>query len=215
MKQKYIFFDLDGTLTDPAEGILNCIEHSIKKLGLFAKREELKCFIGPPLLDTYMKFFNIPRETAEKAVEYYRERFSVTGLFENKLYAGIPEALKRLKDSGKHLVIATSKPEIYTKRITDHFGITEYFDFIAGALLDHSRVEKADVIAHAVRELSADVEGSVMIGDRKFDIEGAAENGIKGYGVLWGYGSQKELALSGAEKCFETVSEMTDFLIEL
>lgn len=212
---EYIFFDLDGTLTDPAEGIITSIEYAANKMGLSYEREALKCFIGPPLLDTFVEFFGITREEGERAVTLYRERFSKVGLFENFLYPEIKETLKTLKENGKKLVIATSKPEIYTKRITDHFGITEYFDFIAGALLDHSRVEKADVIAYALSELGISGADTVMLGDRRFDIEGANQNGIDGYGVLWGYGSREELIEAGAKKIFETVSEMKDFLLNI
>ncbi len=211
--KEYIFFDLDGTLTDPAMGIITSIEYAATKMGLDYEREALKCFIGPPLLDTFRSFFNLSIEEGERAVSLYRERYSVKGLFENMLYPGIENALKELKESGKKLVIATSKPEIYTKRITDHFGITKYFEFISGALLDHSRVEKGDVIRHALDTLGISGCDAVMIGDRKFDIEGAKENNMIGYGVLWGYGSLQEITDSGAEKIFESVEEMKNFLI--
>ena len=194
-KYNTVLFDLDGTLTDPALGITNSVAHALRKWGKdVPERSELYKFIGPPLVDSFMKYYGFTREEAEKSVEYYREHFATKGLFENSVYDGVRDMLEKLKARGKRLVVATSKPEVYSKRILEHFCLDTYFDFLAGATLDSSRVKKADVIGYALDICGiCDVSDVIMIGDREHDIIGAKENGLKSIGVLYGYGDENEL----------------------
>lgn len=191
----YFLFDLDGTLTDPGLGITNSVAYALEKYGITVEdRRELYPFIGPPLRQSFSEFYGFDEEKTKEAVAFYREYFSEKGLFENEVYEGIPEVLSQLKQAGKKLLVATSKPEEFTNRILEHFGLAEYFDFVAGATMDETRNEKADIIAYALKQIAdADPSKIVMIGDRKFDILGARENGIDSIGVLYGYGSRAEL----------------------
>ena len=191
----YFLFDLDGTLTDPGLGITNSVAYALGKYGITVEdRRELYPFIGPPLRQSFSEFYGFDEEKTKEAVAFYREYFSEKGLFENEVYEGIPEVLSQLKQAGKKLLVATSKPEEFTNRILEHFGLAEYFDFVAGATMDETRNEKADIIAYALEQIAdADKSKIVMVGDRKFDILGARENGIDSIGVLYGYGSRTEL----------------------
>lgn len=191
----YFLFDLDGTLTDPGLGITNSVAYALEKYHITVEdRRELYPFIGPPLRHSFSEFYGFDEEKTKEAVAFYREYFSEKGLFENEVYEGIPEVLSQLKQAGKKLLVATSKPEEFTNRILEHFGLAEYFDFVAGATMDETRNEKADIIAYALEQISdADKSKIVMVGDRKFDILGARENGIDSIGVLYGYGSRAEL----------------------
>ncbi|MBR2488916.1 MAG: HAD-IA family hydrolase [Clostridia bacterium] len=192
---KYILFDLDGTLTEPALGITNSVKYALKKFGIEAERRELYKFIGPPLVDSFMEFYGFDYEKAMKALEYYREYFSVKGIFENSIFDGVEEMLKNLKANGKKVILATSKPEKYAIQILEHFKIEKYFDFVAGATMDEKRNRKEDVIEYAISEFGVkDTEKAVMVGDRKYDIEGAHAFNLKAVGVLFGYGSAEELA---------------------
>ena len=207
----YLFFDLDGTLTDPGEGITNSVAYALEKFGIsVADRAELYPFIGPPLIDSFMKLYGFSHEKAELAVSCYREYFSDRGIFENRLFDGIPDLLKRLTDAGKTLVVATSKPEPFARRIIEHFGLSEYFTLVAGASFDETRSEKWDVIEYAIKSLGlTDRKDIVMIGDRKHDIIGAKKTGLDSVGVLWGYGDRAELAAAGAD---HVVAEIQDLL---
>lgn len=212
----YILFDLDGTLTDPSEGITRSVEYALNRLGIeVSSRSELLKFIGPPLSVGFKEFYGLSDETADKAVEYYRELFSVKGLFENEVYSGIPEMLEKLKKSGKRLAVATSKPEKFTLRILEHFDLAKYFDFIAAATLDATRNTKESVIKYALENLNpSDLGRVVMVGDRKYDIEGARLNGIASIGVLYGFGSGEELETAGASYTAETVEELSEMLLK-
>ncbi len=205
-----MLFDLDGTLTDPGIGITNSVMYALKKYGIeVADRAELYKFIGPPLNESFEKYFGFSHEEAMKAVEYYREYYKVKGIYENSLYDGIENLLKKLFENGKRIILATSKPEVFAKEILHHFGIEKYFSYIAGSNLDGSRVAKADVIAYALTEAGvADKTGAVMIGDREHDIIGAKKNGLDSIGVLFGYGSRDELEAAGANFIAETVSDI-------
>ena len=191
----YFLFDLDGTLTDPGLGITNSVAYALEKYHISVKdRRELYPFIGPPLWRSFSEFYGFDEKQTRQAIVYYREYFGEKGLFENEVYAGIPDVLAALKQAGKTLLVATSKPEIYTNRILEHFDLARYFDVVAGATMDETRNEKADIIAYALKQIAdADPSKIVMIGDRKFDILGARENGIDSIGVLYGYGSRAEL----------------------
>lgn len=208
---QYLFFDLDGTLTDPGEGITNSVAYALDKFGItVTDRASLYPFIGPPLVDSFMKFYGFSHEDAERAVVCYREYFRDRGIFENRLYKGIPEVLKALRDAGKTLVIATSKPEPFAKRIVEHFGLSPYFTLVAGASFDETRSEKWDVIEYAMDSLKlTDRSEIVMIGDRKHDIIGAKKTGLDSVGVLWGYGDREELTVAGADVIFDTVGQLT------
>ncbi len=197
---KYILFDLDGTLTDPAEGITNSAAYALEKLGIInTDRTELYPFIGPPLYDSFREFCGLDHENATKAVGYYRENFREKGIFENKLYDGIPELLQALKNMGCKMSLATSKPDVFAERILAHFDLLKYFDFIAASTLAGDRGTKADVIRYALEGLGVtDLSQALMVGDRKFDIEGAGECGLDSVGVTFGYGGREELTKAGA-----------------
>ena len=212
---KYIFLDLDGTLTDPAEGITNSIMYSLKKFDIeVSDRTKLYKFIGPPLIDSFKEFYGFEQEKALKAVEYYREYFNVDGLYENKMYEGIEEVLKTLKLAGKTLVLATSKPEKFAKIILEHFGLIQYFDYVAGATMDGKINYKHEVIEHALNMCNQpDISQIIMIGDRKFDILGAKQFGIDSMGVLYGYGNKEELDEAGADYIVNTPEEILKILV--
>lgn len=209
-----VLFDLDGTLTDPGEGITNSVAYALNKFNIKVEdKTELYNFIGPPLIDSFMKYYGMSYDDGLKAVEYYREYFSVTGIFENRLFDEIPELLTRIKISGRKIALATSKPEQYAVRILEHFNLTQYFDFIGGATMDESRSKKADVIAYTLEKLNAtDKSKVVMVGDRHHDIEGANRNGLDSIGVLFGYGDQKELETAGARYIAETVNDIMKYI---
>ncbi len=197
---RYILFDLDGTLTDPGLGITNSVMHALKKFGInVTDRASLYKFIGPPLKESFEMFYGFTPEQCELAVTYYREYFKDTGIFENSVYDGIPELLKKLNDSGKTLITATSKPEEFAVRILKHFGLFGHFHYVAGATMDDRRNRKADIIKYALEQCGvASLSEAVMVGDRKHDILGAKENGLDSIGVLYGYGNIAELQAAGA-----------------
>ncbi len=194
-----VLFDLDGTLTDPFEGISNSIIYALKKFGIAAPDKPLlKKFIGPPLTESFSEYCGLNHSDALRAVDYYREYFSVAGIFENKPYEGVCELLSGLKERGYTAIVATSKPEQFAKAIVQHFGL-QYFKEICGATMDQSRTQKADVIAYALKKCEIkDKKRAVMVGDRKHDIIGAKTNGLSSIGVLYGYGSKEELLEAGA-----------------
>ncbi len=210
----YLLFDLDGTLTDPGEGITNSVAYALKKWGIEVKdKRELYSFIGPPLSASFKKYYGFSEVDALKCVEYYREYFRDKGIFENKVYDGISALLCRLKEEGKTLILATSKPEGFAKQILDHFDLTKYFDFIAGATMDESRNKKADVIAYALRMAGVfNLSRALMIGDRDQDILGAKANGLASLGVLYGYGDSAELEDAGATYLAENVENIINFV---
>ena len=203
MKTKYqcCLFDLDGTLTDPAEGITNSVMYALEKYNIHvADRSELYSFIGPPLVDSFKKYFDFSEEQAVQAVVYYREYFRDVGIFENKLYEGIPDMLEKLRNKEVCVALATSKPYEFSIRILEHFGLYPYFDHFGAATMDGRISRKEDVIADLLARLGGIDRSSVlMIGDRDQDIIGAKKNGLESVGVLWGYGSREELQGAGAD----------------
>ncbi len=206
---KTVLFDLDGTLTDPGLGITNSVAYALKKYGIEVRdREKLYSFIGPPLKDSFKKYYGFSDEKAMEAIMYYREYFSDKGIFENEVYDGIKELLRRVKESGRKIVLATSKPEKFALRILEHFELTEFFDVVAGASMDEKRNKKGDVIKYALEKGCLTPEDAVMIGDREHDVLGAQENGIDTIGVLYGYGSRDELEKAGAMHIAETVGDV-------
>lgn len=211
MKYKYILFDLDGTLTDSQEGITKCVQYALRSFGIEEKCENLTCFIGPPLRDMFSSKYGID---GEAATQKYRERFSTVGLFENKVYDGIPSLLGELKNNGAILAVATSKPEVYSRRILDKFDLSRYFDVIVGCNLDGSREKKSEVIAEALNQLGCPEKSSViMVGDRRHDVEGASENGISTVGVDYGFSEPGELESAGAISVVKSVDELRKALI--
>lgn len=214
---KHIFlFDLDGTLTEPGKGITNSVAYALEYYGIHVEdKKMLYPFIGPPLRESFMKFYGFTAEKAEEAVEKYREYFAEKGLLENEVYLGIEDLLKELKQTGARLFVATSKPTEYSKRILDHFGLLGYFEDVQGSTMDGSRDRKADVIKYLldVNQIN-ERDGLLMIGDREHDIKGAKEHGIRTAGVLYGYGSRAELEEAGADDIVETVEELKELLMK-
>lgn len=212
MENKYIFFDLDGTLTESGPGIINSVSYALNRLGVEVKdKDELKKFIGPPLLDSMMQFYGMTEEEAERGIAYYREYYTEKGIFENTVYGGITEALGKLKEAGKVLAVSTSKPEVFARRIAEHFSFDCYFDTICGAALDGSRVNKADVIQYTLETLGiaeCDRGKVLMVGDREHDILGAKKNGVASMGVLYGYGNRLELEEAGADYIIDVPAEL-------
>ncbi len=204
-----ILFDLDGTLTDPMIGITKSVQYALRSFGIIEDSlEKLTPFIGPPLKGSFQKVYGFSDEKADEALRKYREYFSVTGMFENKVYEGIPALLAKLKDSGKKVFLATSKPEIYAKHILEHFNLSTYFDFVGGSLLSGERVEKPDVIQYVLEQNQLKKEESIMVGDRSFDIIGGHSKGLFSIGVLYGYGSRAELEEAGADQIAQTVDDL-------
>ena len=213
MKYAYVFFDLDGTLTDPALGITNSVMYALRHFGIqVADRRELYHFIGPPLKEQFALTFGFTEQQAEEALRVYRVYFSDKGLFENEVYDGIPQMLQALTAAGSKLVLATSKPTVFADRILEHFDLKRYFTFLSGSELGGARVEKEDVIRFALEKLNiTDRSQVIMVGDRCFDVAGAAACGIKTIGVAYGYGSEQELA--DAKTVVKTVDELKNVLL--
>ena len=212
MKYDFVLFDLDGTLTDPFLGITNSVIYALEKYGISAEAEELKAFIGPPLVDSFREFYGFDEQKAKEAVEVYREYFSVKGIFENQVYPGIPELLKELFEGGEKLLLATSKPEEFARRILDHFDLSRYFYRIGGSRMDGSLVKKEDVIDSVLKTPGLSGKGA-MVGDRKFDILGGKQFGLDTVGVLFGYGSLEELTAAGADRIVSSVEELRTALL--
>lgn len=215
MKYKSVLFDLDGTLTDSGPGIRHAVQHALKKFGIEENdASALNRFIGPPLYDSFMRFYGIPQEKAKFGEEYFREYYRDKGIYENSVYDGITECLERLKFGGAALFIATSKPDFMAKQVVSHFGIDKYFECISGADIEHGICAKSDVISRLLEsrgDISAD--SCVMVGDREHDVLGAASFGIPCIGVLWGYGSVEEFRKSGAACIVNTPQELAEYIL--
>lgn len=215
MKKKYLLFDLDGTLTDPEEGITKSVQYALHGFGIeVSDRSKLTPFIGPPLKDSFMEYYDFSWEQAGEGIKKYREYFSSRGWKENKVYPGIPEMLRELKEAGYRLMVATSKPEVFAVRILDYFELSQYFELIGGADLEETRVRKGDVIRYVLEQAKIeDKESVLMVGDRKHDCIGAEEAGVECAGVLYGYGSREEM--EGVKSCYlaSSVEELRDFLL--
>ena len=211
---QYILFDLDGTLTDPGVGITNSVAYALKKFNINVKdKTELYKFIGPPLLDSFVKYYGFSEDQSKMAIDYFREYFRAQGIFENEVYEGIEDMLTSLKSKGKKIILATSKPDGFANEILKHFQLDKYFDFVAGATMDETRTKKGDVIKYALESCGInDMSTVIMIGDREHDIIGAKECGIDSIGVLFGYGSYDELHNAGATYIAETVEDIVNFI---
>lgn len=213
-KYQYILFDLDGTLTDPGIGITNSVMHALKKYGIeVEERKTLYKFIGPPLIESFEKYYGFSHEEAVKSVEYYREYYRDKGIYENSVYDGIENLLTGLHKEGKKIILATSKPEPFAKEILRHFGLDKYFLFAAGSTMDETRTNKAEVIGYALNECGiTDKSSVIMIGDREHDIIGANKNEIDSIGVLFGYGCREELEAADATYIAETVEDIKKYI---
>ncbi len=217
MKIKTVLFDLDGTLTDSGPGIINSVQHALKQYGMEADDiSSLRCFIGPPLQQQFQEYCGFTEEEGKRAVERYREYYSVKGLFENEVYAGIPEVLKELKESGFQIAMATSKPEAFARQIADHFDLTQYFDYIGGSHMDGRRTRKSEVIDYVLDACQIqDKDTVLMIGDREHDILGASQSNVHSMGVLYGYGTKEELENAGAEYIAELPEDILKIVKEI
>ena len=229
--KKYVLFDLDGTLTDPMVGITTCVQYALAAAGIEEPDlQKLTPFIGPPLKQSFMEFYGFSDEKAEQAVEKYRERFKDVGIFENEVYEGIPKLLSSLKKEGMLLSVASSKPEVFVKRILAHFSIDSYFDAVVGSELDGRRTDKKEVVAEALKRLyekdaeMAEIEETAlfdaakrkctyMVGDRKFDIIGAKAEDVISVGVTYGYGSEEELLAEKPDFLAHSVDELKEILL--
>lgn len=211
---KYILFDLDGTLIEPKEGITKCVAYALNKFGIKVKNlDDLTVFIGPPLIDSFMKYYNMSLDDAKLAVKFYRERFQVNGILECELYKNVQETLKKLKKENKILLIATSKPEDFTNSILKRLDIYKYFDLIVGATLDGSRGEKSGVIKYALDQINIiDLSEVIMVGDRMFDIFGAKKNNIDSIGVSYGYAIDNELFESNPTFIVNDIEDIIDII---
>ena len=216
MDRRFILFDLDGTLTDPGEGITNSVAYALERYGIsVSDRTQLYRFIGPPLVNSFMEFYGFPEEQAKEAVEVYREYFSVHGWAENRVYEGIEDLLADLVRAGKVLIIATSKPLVFAERILEHFGLAKYFTVICGAPLHAPKGHgKADVIREVLQAAGVvDPSSAVMVGDRHHDVDGAKAAGIPAVGVLYGYGDRAEMESAGADAVASDVSALRGILL--
>jgi len=211
--RKCVIFDLDGTLTQSEEGIWNSVKYAAEKLG-FPEPDAatLRKFIGPPLGYSFREYMGMDDATADKAVETYRERYNAVGLFENRVFPGIRRLMRTLKQEGWYIGIATGKPQTTSERVVAHFGLDKFVQKICGPTAGHG-AEKVDLIKNALPEgWNAETDDIWMVGDRKFDVEGAIGAGVKSIGVGYGYGSEEELRAAGCTQYCETVADVIDFL---
>lgn len=213
-KYQYILFDLDGTLTEPKVGITKSVAYALEYYGIHVEDLDSLCpFIGPPLKESFMKYYGFDDEKAEEAVEKYREYFRPHGVYENEIYEGVREMIQTLYGQGKTLVLASSKPTVFVEIILDYFELRKYFDCVVGSELDGTRVNKDEVVAFALQEADIqDKSQAVMVGDRKHDMMGAKANGLDAIGVVYGHGSREELKESGADVIVDTVAELREVL---
>lgn len=213
---KYLFFDLDGTLTDPKEGITKSVAYALDSFGQHVENlDDLLVYIGPPLKWSFIEYAGLSDEQSEAAVAKYRERFKDIGIFENGVYEGVEGMLDKLQKAGFKLVLATSKPIIFADRILKRYEIDKYFDATFGSEFDGTRTDKAEVIKYAMEQTGAKSEETIMIGDRSHDVIGGNKNNMKTIGVLFGYGDREELLGAGAYKLAKTVAELEDMLINI
>jgi len=216
--KKYLLFDLDGTLTDPKVGICTCVQYALSAMGIEEPDiDKLEGFIGPPLKDSFIKFYGMSEEQAEEAIAKYRERFQDTGIFENRIYDGVSHMLQLLMSKGMFLAVASSKPTVFVERILEHFNIKRFFKVVVGSELDGTRTDKNEVVEEALKQLFGDSpvdrEQVYMIGDRSYDMEGARKAGVESVGVTYGYGSMEELKEAKADYIVRSVEELQKFLL--
>ncbi len=214
---QYCFFDLDGTITDPKIGITSSVAYALEKYGITVEdRDQLTTFIGPPLHESFCKYFGFSHMAAYDAVDKYREYYKTKGIFENYLYDGMGDLLQSLQAAGIQIIMATSKPEVFARQIAEYFHIDSYFTCITGSELDGTRVAKDEVIACAMERISKkDAANAIMIGDRMHDIIGAKKNGMPSIGVLYGYGDRTEFEEAGADYIVGSVKELKQLLLSM
>lgn len=208
---EYVLFDLDGTITNSQLGITNSVSYALDYFNI-KEKGDLNRYIGPPLIESFVKFAGLSEEDSHIGVAKYREYFGPKGIFENEVYEGITDVLKYCKDNNKKIVLATSKPWIYAEIILEHFDLKKYFDFVAGSELNGVRNNKAEVIKYAVDKFNIDTSKAIMIGDREHDILGAKKNDLKAIGVLYGFGSKEELCNAGADYIAEKAQNILEFI---
>lgn len=209
MHNPTILFDLDGTLTDPREGITRSIQYALAKLDIDEPDlKKLEPFIGPPLLQAFMQFYGFDEARAWQAVGFYRERFQVQGLYENLLFEGVLELLEHLQGQGRTLYVATSKPSVFAREIARHFAFDHHFKVIYGSELDGTRTNKVELIGHLLAEEKLEAAQTLMIGDRKHDLIGARENGLQAVAVGYGFGSHEELMAESPAYYYATLNEL-------
>ena len=214
---QYLLFDLDGTLTNPKEGITKSVQYALHHFGIDVDDPDtLTFYIGPPLIPSFMEFHGLTQEQALEALQVYRQRFASVGLFENEVLEGVPEMLCALKQKGRFLAVASSKPEAYVIRILEHFDLLQYFDEVVGASMDEKRSAKKDVIEEALHRMgkAPGDRNVLMIGDRMHDIEGAWLCGLDSLGVYTGFAADGELEAAGATYVFHSIRSMADFLLK-
>lgn len=209
-----ILFDLDGTLTRSEQGIVNSVLYALGEMGITEQdREKLKQFIGPPLKESFMKYYGFNESEAANAVDYYRVYYKKRGIYEAPLYDGVKETLTALRSAGRSLYVATSKPEVFAKQIIGHLGVDGLFEDIVGSNLDGTKVNKAEVITELLEKNQiADKSKVLMVGDREHDIFGAKNVGISSVGVLYGYGNYDELNNAGADYIIENIEELINII---
>lgn len=210
-----VLFDLDGTLTNPKEGIINSILYSLDKLGIKEDLvNELDTFIGPPLRDSFLERYNLTDKRADEALNFYREYFSQKGIYENEVYSGVLELLEALVMNKKKLFVATSKPTIFAEQILKHFELDKYFCNVIGSNLDNSRTDKTEIISYTISCHSLQPKKSIMVGDRKHDIIGAKNNSMKSIGVTYGYGTIEELLFHQPDFIANDCIELQSIILE-
>ena len=212
---EFVLFDLDGTLTESGQGIVNSVVYAMEKMGIKENdKMKLEKFVGPPLLDSFMKYYDFTEAEAKQAVTFYREYFAEKGIYEAPLYEGIETALKYLKNSGKALYVATSKPEVFARRILQHLQIENYFVDIVGSNLDGTKVKKDEIISFLLEKNEiVDRSKVIMVGDREHDIFGAKKVGVDSVGVLYGYGDYQELESAGATYIIERLDDIIEIVL--
>jgi phosphoglycolate phosphatase len=214
-KYDVIAFDLDGTLTNPERGLIASFVYALGKMGVdYGEKEELKRFIGPPIYEEWQRVFGFTPEESSKALLIFREYYSVYGWWDNEMYPGVPEMLRALCESGKKIILATSKPEVFARKILDLFDIAKYFDYVGGADTDKTRDKKHEVLAYSMASLGVtDTSRVILVGDRVYDAEGARACGVDSLGVLYGHGSREEIENSGFNYICESVEDIAKTLI--
>ena len=212
---KYIFFDFDGTICASAPGIIDSVVYALNEQDIEIPDEKILLkFIGPPLAESFKNILGMDGEQSAESIKKFRAYFREKGIWNSSMYPGIPDTLNRLKNAGKRLVVATSKPDVFANQLLERFGILHYFDFVSGSLMDSKRTTKREVIEYALQQLGIEDTASVlMVGDRCFDVEGAKSFGIDCMGVLFGYGSEEELKTSGAKYIAATTSDVADLIL--